>query len=195
MKIIAKGLGVILHPVLLVLIGVFTIVQATTGLVEEAFYWTILSTFFATIIGAFVFIGVKKGFFNNFDVSNRRQRVILYPFAILVVVFFAMFVYFSNGPLILVISSIILIVSLAILDAVNQRVKASIHVASVASLATGFVLLHGINYIIILILIPLSAYARIASKRHTLREVIIGAFLGVVLTIGGVFVVKLFIGA
>lgn len=191
MKFFGKLLGVILHPVVLVLTGVFIIVQGATGRVDEAIYWTILSSFFAFVIGAFVFIGVKKGFFNNFDVSNRKQRIILYPFAILVISLFAIYVYIVKGPSILISVSAFFVVSLAILDLVNKKIKASIHVASVAALSTGFILIYGLNYLLILLLIPLSAYARVAAKRHTVREVIVGAFFGIFLTLAGVYVVKL----
>lgn len=192
MQLFAKTLGVVLHPVLLVLIGVFIVVQSTTGLVEEAFYWTLLSALFSLIVGVFVFFGVRKGFFNNFDVSNRKQRVILYPFAILVVLLFAFFVYLTRGPAVLITGSALFVIALAIFDIVNRKIKASIHVAAVAALSTGFLLLHGLNYSLILLLIPLSAYARVAGKRHTVTEVVVGAFFGVALTLGGVYIVKLF---
>lgn len=191
MKYFGKLLGIILHPVVLILLAVFMIVQGTTGRFEDAIYWTLLSSVFALVIGAFVFLGVKRGFFNNFDVSNRRQRILLYPFAILVITLFAIYVYLVKGPSVLISVSTFFILSLAILDLVNKKIKASIHVASVAAFSIGLVFTYGINFLWIMLLVPLSAYARVVVKRHTISEVIVGAFFGVFLTLVGIYIVKL----
>jgi hypothetical protein len=187
----AKIIGIILHPVVLALTGIFVIVQKNSQSLTEAIYWTFLSGLFSLIIGAFVLFGVKKGFFNNFDVSNQKQRVILYPFVILIVVMFGILVFATKGPVILIQSSIIFSLSLMLLDLVNSKIKASIHVASVSALATGLVLLYGLQYLPAFLLVPISAYARVTGRRHTLSEVIVGAVCGVLLTLGGVYIVQL----
>lgn len=188
-----KILGVLLHPILLAIPGVFLIVLSSTNDVDNAFYWTIISLIFSGIISLFVLFGVKKKFFNNLDVSNRKQRVILYPFAVAVIIIFAFYIHSQNGPEALVGASILFTIALVLLDLINRKIKASIHVASVAAMVTGIVLLYGgIAYFLIL-LIPISAWARIAQKRHTLSETVVGATCGIVLTVVGVFVVQLFV--
>ncbi len=194
MKNSAKTSGVIFHPVILSLAGVFLIVNTSTNDLQKAFYWTGLSAIFALIIGVFVVLGVKQGFFNNLDVSNRKQRVILYPFAILVVIFFGFFVFISRGPSSLVAASIIFIVALLVLDLINHKIKASVHVASVTSFCTGILYLYGINFLPVFVLVPIVAIARIVEKRHTVKEVIAGGLSGFGLTMLGIYVVQFILG-
>lgn len=190
MKTISNLTSIILHPVVICLIGVYIIVLASTGSKDEAIYWVILSGAFSVLLGLFVLLGVRQGFFNNLDVSNRKQRIILYPFAIAVVLLFTGFVYLTNGPRMLVVASIFFIVALAILDLINSRIKASIHAASVASLATGIVYLYGVSFLPMFLIVFISGYARVMAKRHTLQEVIVGALSGIVLTLVVINVVR-----
>lgn len=192
MNFFSKFFGIILHPVLMCLIGVFIVVEQSTKSSSSAMIWTFISAIFALIVGLFVLLGVVKGFFNNFDVSNRKQRIILYPFVVVVVILFGLFVFLINGPEVLILASILFAASLILLDIINSKIKASIHVASVASLATGFVITFGISYLWVYFFVFLSAYARIVGKRHTKKETIVGALCGVVLTILGIFIVKSF---
>lgn len=187
----SKVVGVILHPVVLSLIGVFIIVYKSKVSIEDAIFWTFLSGLFSLIIGIFVIVGVRKGFFNNLDVSNQKQRIILYPFVILVVILFGLLVYFVNGPSVLIQASIIFSASLMLLDLINSKIKASVHVASVSALSTGLIALYGLYFIPVFLLVPFSAYARIKGKRHTLKEAVVGALCGVILTVAGIFIVQL----
>lgn len=193
-KNIAKTTGVILHPVVLALFGVFLIVYNSTNDFQKAIYWTGLSSIFALIIGAFVMLGVNQGFFNNLDVSNRKQRVILYPFAILIVILFGIFVILTKGPLSLIAASVIFIIALLVMDLINHKVKASVHVASVTAFCTGIVFVYGINLLPVVALVPVVALARIVEKRHTLKEVIVGGFCGFALTMLGIYVVQFILG-
>lgn len=188
-----KLIGIILHPILLAIPGVFLIVLSYTSDIFQAVYWTVISLMFSGIISLFVAVGVKKKIFNNLDVSNRKQRVLLYPFAMGVILLFAYVVHLKNGPNALVGASIVFTIALVILDLINRRIKASIHVASVAAIVTGIVLVYGGPTYILMVLVPISAWARISQKRHTFPETIVGATCGILLTIVGVFVVQLFV--
>lgn len=194
MKNLAKIAGIIFHPVLLSLVGVFLIVYTSANDLQKAFYWTGLSSIFALIIGAFVMLGVNQGFFNNLDVSNRKQRVILYPFAILVVILFGFFVFLSKGPFSLIAASAIFIAALIVLDLINHKVKASVHVASATAFCTGIVYLYGMMFLPVFILVLIVGIARIVEKRHTVKEVIAGGLSGLGLTILGIYVVQFILG-
>lgn len=193
MKFLANGITSILHPVTITIPGVFLIVYSSTGNFHSAFYWSLLSLVFSAFVSLFVLFGVKKGFFNNLDVSNRKQRVILYPFVIVTVFLFALAVHFLRGPFTLIVSSFLMVFSLLILDAINSKIKASIHVAAVSSLVVGVVYLFGGASYLLVFLIPLEAWARIYEKRHTLQETIVGAVSGIVLSVFAIFIVQLVI--
>ena len=190
MESFSKIVNVVFHPIVIILIGVFLLAYRDTNNIVTATYWTFLSLVFSGIISTFVYIGVKKKFFNNLDVSNRRQRIILYPFAIVVVLLFAFFVHTQHGPIELIIASIFFVIALLILDIVNRKIKASIHVSAVASLVTGVILVNwGISFFLILF-VPLVAWARITQRRHTLKETIVGAICGICLTVGSIYIVQ-----
>ncbi len=191
MKSFPKIINVVLHPVVVTIPGVFLIVYKNTGSVSMALWWTMISLIFSAIIAMFVLYGVKKGFFNNLDVSNRKQRIILYPVIIIVVVLFSCFVYFTNGPKVLIEASALIITALILLDIVNTRIKVSGHVGVVSAFVTGLIYAFGGLSFFSLLLIPLIAWARIVEKRHTLKETIVGAVCGILLSALAITVVEL----
>ncbi len=190
MSSIAKTLNVLLHPIVITILGVFLIVYRVTKEGQLAIFWTFVSLMFSAIIGLFVFFGVKKGFFNNLDVSNRKQRIILYPFIIAVVFLFIGFVFMTHGPRVLVDASLFIIVALIILDVINTKIKVSGHVGVVSAFVTGLIYAYGGVAFCSLLLIPIIAWARITEKRHTLNETILGAMCGIGLTLIAIIVVQ-----
>lgn len=193
MKSLAKVINVLLHPVVVTIPGVFIIVYTSTSSLFLAFFWTFISIVFSSIVGVFVLYGVKKGFFNNLDVSNRKQRIILYPFIIAVVVLFVFSVYFLQGPRILITASILIIAALIFLDVVNTKIKVSGHVGVLSAFVTGLVYAFGGMSFLAFLFIPVIAWARITEKRHTLQETIVGAICGIGLTLLAIFVVQFLI--
>lgn len=190
MRSIAKLVNVLLHPIVVTILGVFLIVYTATHEERLAIFWTFVSLLFSGIIGLFVLFGVKKGFFNNLDVSNRKQRIILYPFIIAVVFLFIGFVFVTHGPKVLIDASLFSIFALIILDAVNTKIKVSGHVGVVSAFVTGLIYTFGLIALISLLLVPLITWARIIEKRHTLRETVVGVFCGAGLTLIAIFVVQ-----
>lgn len=193
MMSLPKIIGIVLHPILLAIPGVFLIVFSSTASINESLYWTFLSLIFSGFISLFVILGVKMKFFNNLDVSNRRQRVFLYPFAIAIILLFAFVVNMQNGPQSLITSSLLFTIALLVLDIINRKVKASIHVAAVSAIVTGVVIMYGGLFYLLFLLIPISAWARVSQKRHSPVETIVGVICGVTLTILGIFVVQLLV--
>lgn len=187
----AKLLSTILHPLILPVIAVFLVTQKEVGNVTLALYWSFLVVLFALVTAGFLLYGIKKGFISNFDVSVRKQRVIIYPFVTTMAMIFIGILYFLKGPQILQFGSIALVISLIILDFVNTKIKASIHVASVASLALSLSVIYGTWFYLFLLIVPLIAWSRVVMKRHTPRETVVGAICGFVLTLITIFIVQL----
>lgn len=190
MKSFAKVINVLLHPVVVTIPGVYLIVYKSTAQIQLALFWTFVSIIFSSMIGFFVLYGVKKGFFTNLDVSNRKQRIILYPFIIAVVLLFVGFVYLTHGPRVLINASILIILALLILDIINTRIKVSGHVGVVSAFVAGLIYSFGGVTFFSLLLIPLIAWARITEQRHTLRETVVGAICGIGLTLLAIIVVQ-----
>lgn len=188
--ILANIITAILHPLILALVAVFLLVFKETGNIQKAFTWTFVAGFFVAIIVAFVLYGIKKKFFTNIDVSVRRQRVILYPFSVIVMIIFSVMILVANGPKALLFGIIFFIISLIILDLINTKIKASIHVAGTASLAVGVVAVFGYVAYPVLLLPFFVAWARIIEKRHTLQETAVGYLVGTFLTLGSLLIVQ-----
>ncbi len=193
MKLFANIVATILHPATLILPAVFLIVYKSAGGFHNALFWTFVSLIFTAVVGAFVLYGVKKGFFSDIDVSVKKQRIILYPFVVFITLLFATVIYMFHGPSALIVASLLFIAALVILDVINIRIKASVHVASVSAIVIGIIFLYGPSTYWMLLLIPLVAWARIYNKRHTLKETIVGAICGISLTIIAIIVVQFLI--
>ncbi len=189
-KLLANLITFVLHPIILSLLAVFLIVYRETGDMNTAYYWTFISVFFAVVISLFVLVGIKKGFFTNIDVSVRKQRVILYPFAAAVMLLFVLVLLFFNGPKFLLVGLIAFIASLGILDVINRKIKASIHVATVAALSVGIIEMFGLKASPVLFAVPFVAWARVLEKKHTVKETIAGFLSGSILAIIGIIVVQ-----
>jgi len=187
---IARFITFILHPMVLVSPAVFLIVIASGGGYYEAFLWTIVTLLFTLFVAGYILLGVKKGFFSNFDVSKRKQRIYLFPFVIATALIFLAVLFNFNGPKALLMAILYFVIALAILTVVNLRVKASIHVASLTAALVSASYLFGVLFYPFLIFIPVMAWARIIEKRHTLKETIVGFIMGTLLAIMGIIIVQ-----
>ena len=179
----AKAISFFLGPVFTLLPIPFILVARFSQDYSYALKWTIFSYAFILAVALFVIIGVMLGVFSNFDVSKREQRPLLFSFSAFATFCYLLSLYILNGPKVLFIGFFAIILGLIAIVIINKWIKASIHVAT----ATSVLLFMGVVYkgyfFLLLILIPLLAWARIKTKEHTPTETIIGSILGVVITL------------
>lgn len=123
---------------------------------------------------------VKTGTYTNMDVSNRTQRKSLYFFIAACVISYLAFNYFKNGYIDFVM--LFILVLLFAMQISNYYIKSSMHTAFnvfVAALFfaidTGF----GLIWLGIAILVGIT---RVILKRHTPREVFMGAGIAIVVS-------------
>lgn len=118
---------------------------------------------------------VKTGRYTNMDVSNRVQRKTLYIFIGICVLFYLAFTYIKYGSFDFVMLFILIL--LLALQISNYFIKSSMHTAFnifVAALFFSFDTYMGIVWLFIAILVGVT---RVILKRHTPKEVILGAFI------------------
>lgn len=183
MKILAQIISTVLNPLVLLLPIPFILVYKATGVFDYAVYWFLVSLVFFALFSVFVVVGVKLKYFSDLDISNRKQRPMLYVSAILLSVIYLSLLFVAKAPLILALGVIGLLLGLSVSDLVNMKTKASIHVGTVTGFATVIVLLYGLEFSFLYLLVPLVAWARIKTKNHTLMQTVIGAGLSFSLTI------------
>lgn len=179
LTLIARFISFIFNPYFLIVPIPYFLVVRQTGDPIYALKWTIFSCVFLAAVGLSVFILVKRGYFTDLDISKREQR----PLFFLLIGMFAVLYFFGllyfKGPLVLFLSLGGIFFSLLVFTFVVTRIKASIHVASITALIFSFSILYSGAFLFLLFLIPLIGWSRIKIHRHTKKEVIVGAFLGI----------------
>lgn len=193
MNSFAKLISGVSNPVLLSIPMSYAIVFKSR---EDALYalsWTLLSMLFAGIVGLFVFWGVQRGLFSDFDISKREERTPIFIFtALLSTVYFAI-ILLLNGPRMLLVALGVLFLGILIADLINRKIKASIHLAVFSSFSLVLGILYGGIFWALLLLIPVVAWSRIKLKRHLFSEIIIGTLIGLSLVLIIYLVVKYFV--
>lgn len=170
----------------------YLLVLKTSRNVYYSAEWMFITILFAVAVGLFVYYGVKKGFFSDFDVSKREERGALFVFtAVLCLIYFTV-VFLLNGPKVLFVALGALLLGLMIADLINKKVKASIHLSVFSSFCVILGILYGGAFWLILLFAPLVAWSRIKLKRHMPLETFLGGLLGIVLVALVYFVVIYF---
>ena len=179
----AKAVSFFLGPAFILLPIPYILVAKFTKDYSYALKWTVFSYAFILAVAIFVIIGVAFKVFSNFDVSKREQRPLLFSFSAFVMFCYLLSLLVLDGPKVLFIAVLAIILGLIVIVIVNRWIKASIHMAT----ATSVLLFIGIVYkgysLFLLTLIPLLAWARVKTKEHTPLETVIGSILGVVITL------------
>lgn len=184
-KLIAEFISYLFHPVIFFLLMPFLIVYRKTEDSLYALKWFSFSFLFIAIGIIVVMIGKKRGIFSDYDITQGRQR---YEF-FLQLLFFG-FVYISIAILFKGIFFPISLISIGIgcgivlFALVNPYIKASIHLA----VSCAFVLTIGVYFgwqffLGTVFIIPALFWSRSILKKHTHLEMVIGAILGIVITL------------
>lgn len=189
----AKVISGVASPLVISILLCYVLVFASRLDVIFALQWSFISILFVLIEGLFVIYGVKKKFFSNYDVSDRRQRPRLFLFTGFVCLLYLSILIIFNGPRVLFIGLGGLILGTVIAIIVNQKIKASIHMEAFTAFVVTCGLLFGGPLWILVLFIPVVAWSRLTLRRHSVPEVILGTFLGVALVIFLFTIVKYFI--
>ncbi|TZF93571.1 ABC transporter permease [Chryseobacterium panacisoli] len=116
---------------------------------------------------------VKTGRYTNMDVSNRVQRKTLYIFIAACVIAYLLFHYIRNGSVDLVMLFILIL--LFALQISNLFIKSSMHTAFNIFVAALFFSLDWKMGLLWLGIATLVGITRVILKRHTVKEVFMGA--------------------
>ena len=187
--ILARIISILANPVFILIALPYFLVFKETNSSGQAWNWTLYTLAYLSIFCAFVLFGVKKKIFSNIDVSNRKQRPLLYLIGALLSTIYLISLYLLKGPSILLITTFGIILGIIIAALINLKIKASMHVACFSALTTAFSIVYGGYFVLLLLLIPLISWARVRIERHTLKEVIVGASLGILLSLMMYFIV------
>lgn len=179
----AQLISLLFHPAILsVLTPVFLILFVPRE-VPYSIYWIFYPLIFVGIVSLFTLYGIRTKMFSDFDVTRRRERGPFYAFVIGLAVLYIVFLLFFNGPKSLIVLGLGVLIGAIIMEAINRRLKASVHVAAVSAFMCTLALLYGGVFFVLPIFIPIVAWSRLHMKRHTLSEAITGGIIGTIITV------------
>jgi hypothetical protein len=181
--ILARIISFVFNPIFLLFPLPYLIVYKTTDDDGLALKWLLYSMVFFIVVGLFVLIGVSKKIFTDIDVSKREQRPLLFLFVSILSLFYLSGLLFLKGPPILFAGISGVMLSIILFVFINRHIKASLHVASVASVLITLAIMYEGFFWLLLGLVPLIAWARIKTKRHTPYEALAGGIAGTLLTL------------
>lgn len=179
----AQLISIIFHPAVLSVITPALLIIFIPRDVPYSLYWIFYPLFFVIVVSLFTLYGIKKKLFSDFDVTKRKERGPFYAFVIILTVIYVSILLLLNGPKSLVILGIGVLIGAIILEIINRKLKASVHVAAVAAFMCTLALLFGGLFLLLPILIPIVAWSRIHMNRHTLSEAVIGGIIGTSITL------------
>lgn len=172
---IAKLISAVLNPFVVIMIMSFAL--------TFSFQWIILTLAVLSILAIVIHFLVKKKVFSDFDVSIQKQRPLLYLLEFVSGLIYLFIIYFLHAPKELLLGTVIIILELIVLGIVNKFIKASGHIAILSAIVTLFVFAYGWFYLLGFLLVGILAWSRLTLERHSLKEVIVGLLIGILLTV------------
>ncbi|MEY8759990.1 phosphatase PAP2 family protein [Chryseobacterium tongliaoense] len=170
---ISKVISDFFNPLVsLFIFFVYMSVQEYT-LKDSLFYFLPILLMIMLPVIIWIVWNVKTGRYTNMDVSNRVQRKTLYIFIAACVIIYITYNYFRNGYIDFVMLFILIL--LFALQISNLFIKSSMHTAFNVFVAALFFALNWKMGIIWLGIAVLVGVTRVILKRHTVKEVFMGA--------------------
>ncbi len=181
--VLARIISYLSNPLLILLPTPYLLVDKVSSDGIYAFKWTIFTYVFIGMIALFVTVEVLFGIFSDFDISQKEQRPIFFSFVGLITFFYLLALFFLSGPKILFVAVFAAMAGLIAISIVNKRIKASIHVATISAFIFLLGIFYGGLYLLGLLIVPLIAWSRIKTKKHTTIETAVGGTVGILVTI------------
>jgi membrane-associated phospholipid phosphatase len=183
---IARWISVIGHP--------FLLMPLLTGLIayrllppKQAMIAEMIALGVVIIPAAiFTFVKVRKGTWNNLDVSDQNHRGQFYGMLIVLLALLTIISWVAAAPRSIAIGTTAILSLVFIAFVLNKRIKVSLHTGFSVFVACVLFLMRPEFAFLALMLAAAVAWSRIALGRHTSREVLLGGVLGLV--VGGIFV-------
>lgn len=179
MDFIAKLISYLSNPLIIALPAPYIIVYKISQDTVYAWKWEIFSIGFFIAVGLFVAYGVWRGFFSDIDISKREERKPLFIFVSITTILYLCSIVLLKGPEILLLSVVGCILGIVVIALINTHIKASIHVATISAFISSLAILYGGSYLLGTLLIPIIAWSRVKTKRHTIAEATTGGIFGV----------------
>ncbi len=124
---------------------------------------------------------VRKGSLGSIFINVRKERNRIYLLAAVCVLIGVLTLYRLGAPAVLIAAFVADLTSIVVFMLINLLWKISVHTAFVAASVTVLIILFGAAFSSAAFLVPLTGWARIELKRHSLAQVAGGAVLAAVI--------------
>lgn len=183
-KRIANLTSNILNPFLICLALILLFSFTSSASTPEAMKWAGISMA-VSLLPVFLIIiyMMRHGSLDNFFISVRQQRTRIYLAGFLFASVSCIVLSRMDAPQMLVYAFATSLSMLLIFTLINLWWKISIHTAIVAASATVLVLLYGWIAAASVALVPLTAWARVELKYHSLAQTVSGALVAALIVI------------
>jgi membrane-associated phospholipid phosphatase len=177
---LAKLVSSVFSPAVMAFVGTLLVASHIGTL--TAWGWTFFEISLVIFIPLiFILWQLYKGRISDFDIYVRQQRNATYLVTIAMTTSLVIGMLFGNAPRLLLALMVASMLQMVIMYVVNLFWKISAHAAGVAGFASVCTTLFPVAALFTLSLIPLMVWSRVTLHRHTLRQTLAGAGLGLLL--------------
>ena len=138
----------------------------------------VVSLFSLSIVPAVVIPlwGRIKG--TDYEITNRKDRFVPYVLMLIVYAICMSILFFIGESSVYFFVSVCYLIGTLVIFIVNNYTKISVHASGSAMFSSIFICVFGIVGIITIIIIPIVMWSRYYSKKHTVKQLLLGAFIG-----------------
>ena len=134
--------------------------------------------------------GKKSGVYTNFDVSDKVERQSWYKYVLTLLFAVTLILFLTDQSLTLRLSVLFFFLLLLTSQIVNNFIKSSLHVSFNVFISFLILPMNLIIGALLFVFVLIIAWARLTLKRHTLKEIIVGAFIGLFWGFGSLFTIS-----
>lgn len=176
LTLFASLIALMTHPIVIGTLGLLTIVLQTIRdrPVQLLYLMTLILLTFAPA-ALYLFVSFKGNVVEMLELIDREARLVPYLLMIIGAIAAIIVLIMIKAPRPIFVMTLVLLANEIVLGTANFWTKVSIHTATVTFTALTLGYLIGPVWYGLLFLVPLVAWARISSRRHTLKQAVGGS--------------------
>lgn len=177
---IARTLSAVFYPFPVAIGTLFVAIGLTESSWELAVSWTAVSVLTVIVpLGAVIFYKLQVGQYEDWDVSIRESRHLLYTIA-LVCFGILMGIYFVwQAPAVAFICAYSAIPTLGVAMLINRKwTKISLHATTLAGCTTLFLFISPLGALVLFICGLVTGWSRVYLGKHTPQQILLGWLVG-----------------
>ncbi|HEY2673260.1 MAG TPA: hypothetical protein VGJ07_23220 [Rugosimonospora sp.] len=179
---IARALTEMFAPAVLAAVMPVVIALHATDSVAAGAGWGLLVVVFTAVIPyGVIWLGVRRGQLTDHHIGVRSQRRKPLMFGLASVLVGLAVLVLAGAPRELVVMTLVMLLLLLVVGAINLVWKVSAHAAVAAGSAAVLVMVFGPALLLVVPVVVAVGWSRVELRDHTAVQVVVGAVVGVVL--------------